>query len=322
MKNYNDFKHEIVPHIANLCSMRGMYPDILLMKDGIKPRNLEEKRIIDETNFRYGHQGASCLVGDYLLIIDVPEGKTGYQFRFSVNLLYDAYRDGAWEVVDRIVLNDLQKLEKLDHSILRNLKDYSMVKNKLLLCMRNAKRFNTQDSGFVFRRIDDMVMVLYVALKDNGPENRAITPMSRSIAETWGVSDDDVFSAALANTMRLSPPLIKLQLSACQLTDIGKPYQVSAQIPDSALVTTESAVDGAVAMFYAGMQERLSELMRGDFFAVFSGKDECHIHPVDRIPVRGLKALLDNVNRTYPDSMLTQHVFRYDAKRKELKKAL
>ena len=195
-----------------------------------------------------------------------------------------------------------------------------MVKNKLLLCVRNAESFNAQDSGFFFRQIDDMVMVLYIVLKDNGPENRAITPMSRSIAETWGVSDDDVFSAALENTMVLAPPRIKIQLPFCQPSE--KPYQVSAQVPDSALVTTESAVDGAVAMFYAGMQERLSELMRGDFFAVFSGKDECHIHPVDRIPVRGLKVLLDNVNRTYPDSMLTQHVFRYDAKRKELKKAL
>ena len=195
-----------------------------------------------------------------------------------------------------------------------------MVKNKLLLCVRNAESFNAQDSGFFFRQIDDMVMVLYIVLKDNGPENRAITPMSRSIAETWGVSDDDVFSAALENTMVLAPPRIKIQLPFCQPSE--KPYQVSAKVPDGALVTTESAVDGAVAMFYKGVQERLSEIMHGDYYALFSGKDECHIHPVDSIPVSGLKMLLDNVNRTYPDTMLTQHIYRYNAKKHELKMEL
>ncbi len=330
MKSYNEFKSEVVPHITNLCSERGMYPDVLLMKNGIRPRNPEEKRIIDETNFRYGHPGANCLVGDYLLIIDVPEGKTGYQFRFPIDALYSRYCTGSWEMVDKAVINELQKVETLDHSILRNLTDYSMVKDKLLLCMRNADRFNAKGSGFVFRRIGDMDMVLYVVLNDNKPENRLITPVSKSIAESWGLTEDEVFAVALDNTARISPPrafyfiddIIGINKNGCDLMSVLTPPRKVPMNPFSLTVSAIPSSDGASAMFYPGVFERLSEMAEGDFFAVFTGKDECHVHRVDGISCDTLKSQLVRMNREYPETVLTQYVYRYDSVKKELKVVL
>ena len=88
----------------------------------------------------------------------------------------------------------------------------------------------------------------------------------------------------------------------------------------SAAVTTLPTSDGAIAMFYPGVQERLSEMAGGDYYAVFTAKDECHVHRADSVTAKLLKERLTDVNHQFPATMLTTNVYYYNSEKRKLQK--
>ena len=62
MKSYNEFRNEIAPRVANLCSRKGLHMSVQLLRDGTTANDEASKILIDETNYLYGHAGADCLI--------------------------------------------------------------------------------------------------------------------------------------------------------------------------------------------------------------------------------------------------------------------
>ena len=100
-----------------------------------------------------------------------------------------------------------------------------------------------------------------------------------------------------------------------------KPLEKISSSPIGAVLTAIPQSDGAVALFYPGVQERLSEMSGGDYYVVFTAKDEAHIHPARTTTLKKLRELLWDSNHHFPQDMLTANVYYYDAKQKKLKKA-
>ncbi|MBR3560568.1 MAG: hypothetical protein IKN81_03445 [Oscillospiraceae bacterium] len=322
MKSYNEFRNEIAPRVANLCSRKGLHMSVQLLRDGTTASDEASKILIDETNYLYGHAGADCLIGDYLLLVNISKKRAGYRCRFALDLLFKLFCVGEWEMVDDAIIGDLQQAESMDRSVIENIRDYGQVKDKLLLCMRHSETCKIADRDMMCRLYGDMAMTLYAIVKEYGADKRMIAPVPRVITEAWRMSEEKIFTSAMANTERLMQPRISPNLPIIRNGGDFLSCLKQMQSPSQALVTTEPSPDGAIAMFYPGVQEYLAEIMQGDYFAVFTARDECHIHRVDNIPAEKLQAMLDDVNRRYSETMLTKYVYRYDAKRKELKKAL
>ena len=84
-------------------------------------------------------------------------------------------------------------------------------------------------------------------------------------------------------------------------------------------LTTTRGINGAIALFYPGVQERLAELMQGDFFVGFTSIHEAIVHPVSRQSAKCMKESIKEINAAFPkEEMLTNQVFRYSRQRKEL----
>ncbi len=94
----------------------------------------------------------------------------------------------------------------------------------------------------------------------------------------------------------------------------------SMQLNSGYVLTTTRQVNGAVALFYPGVQERLAELFGGSYYIAFTSIHEAQLHAYGTVKPSQVKdCLLDTLNYFPEEEVLTRRVFFYDAKKKCLK---
>ena len=325
--DYEQFRLEAVEKITRHCHLENTDRTLSLYTDGFTSEDPMLSELIDDTNRNTGHPGAKGLVGDYLVLL-IPQGKNRSGVaRFEVRTLYDAYREKGWEQVYEIVDTRVREAEDLDTPHLEDMPNYDAVRHRLILCLRNRANFKVRYGNFVFQRMDDMAIMLYFIVRDMGSD-RIITPVPRRIFEGWGVEEDRALSEALENTMRLSPPRMYKGIFDCMTQDrsLGdfmnpmKPLDTLPAPPMSATITAIPNTDGAVAMFYPGVMERISAMAGGDYYIVFTAKDEAHIHLPGTTTVPTLRSVLRETNLQFPADMLTSNIYFYDSKKKQMRR--
>ena len=83
-------------------------------------------------------------------------------------------------------------------------------------------------------------------------------------------------------------------------------------------LTTSKSINGAIAIFYPGVKERLGELF-GDYYVGFTSIHEAVIHPVARQSPLCMKESIREINAAFPrEEMLTNRVYRYNTWNQEL----
>ena len=326
---YGGFCLDTVQHITNHLADIGEEVKVTFYADGYVADSEEAERFIRQTNEKYGNQDAEVLVGDFILVSDEKNGLETYNCRFEVAYLWEEYLRSGWDRIDTIVDNNLRAAKKVDRSVFSTISDYAAVKDKLILCLRNISRNKFRHRDSLFQKFDDMAMVLYVIVGDDGKGTRLIAPVARKMTLSWGMNDDDILAAALMNTARLTPPRILVlglgMKGLCvedewDFMDPLSPLHKITSNPLGVLVTATPRTDGSVAVFYPGVLERLSEMAEGDFYVVFSGRDEAHIHLPNTVTLKKVRNVLLDTNRAFPEDMLTNNVYYYNSKQKALKK--
>ena len=109
--------------------------------------------------------------------------------------------------------------------------------------------------------------------------------VNNSIMKDTGCSCEELLTAAMANTMRLAPPLM-LDLSdhlisgnKANLLDLPAGSLLPGRGPF--VLTNEQQINGAVVLFYPGVMEKLKEFMTGGFYALPISIHEFLIVPND-----------------------------------------
>ena len=148
------------------------------------------------------------------------------------------------------------------------------------------------------------------------------------MAEKWNLTQEEIFREAMENTARQAPPRIYFDPSECVRRDpgVGDFMQQGYRMPDYNImlgpyITTLGTMNGAAAMFYPGVQERLAELLGGDYYAVFTAVHEARLHRPGELDPEHMLRILEEINAEWPDEMLTRQVYRYDACKKCLSPA-
>ena len=78
-------------------------------------------------------------------------------------------------------------------------------------------------------------------------------------------------------------------------------------------VTTTKQVNGAVAMFYPGVKERIAELYGDSYYVVFTSIHEARTHCRGAFSPRHMLRSLQETNQAFPtEEMLSETVFYYD----------
>ncbi len=280
----------------------------------------EDARFIRDTNVRYYHQDSERLQGDFAVLEKDGEGGVKKMFcRFSAEKLYEDYRRFGWDIVKEAVYENLGYCNSEEIGILDKLDDHEAVKGRLFLRPLSYNNFAWEAGGYIYRRVEDIALVLYVLIRDDekGIDSAKIP---KEMLKKWGMDADEVLDEAMLNTYCMAQPRIYLSPFEC----INPPFErgafMSFNSPITALdkwsiptVTTTKLTNGAIAMFYTGVKEKIAELYGDSYYVAFTSIHEARTHCRGVYPPRDILKSLKETNRVFPKGeMLSNKVFYYD----------
>ena len=286
-------------------------------------------------NARYFNEDSN-IIRSSILIIQLPfENGTEY-INFHVGELYRIYRKDGMKGVLPIVRGDIKGLRSSAGqtlTLLNQFGDYEAIRERLIIRPLNYDGNDKVLAKAIYRRTGDIALVLYISLgaTPHGTGRNIISTMvRRDMFQVWNVDEQETFDYALENTMRLQPPVfchVAMGLSGGGLKSRhvrfmdDESVQIDFNNPLAPALTTEQEVNGAIAAFYPGVMERLYRMVGGDFYLVFSGIYDVHIHPVDgKFKVSSMRTTLADMNRTANrrDELLSRQIYRYSGEKKEI----
>lgn len=182
-----------------------------------------------------------------------------------------------------------------------------------------------EDMPFMYKPISDIALVVYGIVADkDGILNTVKLPME--LIEKWEkeneIDEDDVFEQAMRNTEErykaaLYTNIFDIEntpILDCMLMENG--YRVTELTDNTvALITTTKKTNGAIAMWYSGVKEKISELYGGSsFYAAFTSIHEAMIHKVGTISIDSIRRNVTETNRIFgPHDTLSDKVWYYNA---------
>ena len=166
--------------------------------------------------------------------------------------------------------------------------------------------------------------MLYIELSYDGTNlNTSKVPLE--MLEMWGKAREEVMKNALINSSILAPPrMYRSFADAYKPTyDRGAFMALNRKVPplrefDVPTISTTRKLNGALAMFYPGVKERIAELYGGSYYVAFVGTDDVRLHKESSITPESVLEKLQNMNEVFPDEMLSNQVFLYRQDKKTL----
>ena len=139
--------------------------------------------------------------------------------------------------------------------------------------------------------------------------------LSKKDAENLGMTEEEIYAAALANTLRLFPPkLMNLWGYVEQNIGIGLPYEEDEVT--TYILTNQKEVDGAFYLMSRELVGNIAEMLEDDLYILPSSVNEVLLVRASEVRdgVDGLKAMVRDVNETIvaEKEILSYSVYHYD----------
>ena len=144
--------------------------------------------------------------------------------------------------------------------------------------------------------------------------------------EKWGQDEEYVFEEALKNTRVLAPPRVyrweQLIFDENYQGDDFMAENTGLYLSKGAVgncISTLARTNGAVAIFFPGVAEYISEYMGQDLYLVFTSIHEVMVHNAENVRPEELKDVLrETIKEATPESdYLTSSIYYYSRRRKE-----
>ena len=157
---------------------------------------------------------------------------------------------------------------------------YKEIRGQLIVRPLNYSLHIRDLKGCVYKKISDFVLALYQVLSDTG-SSLATSKIRRDELKKWGMEEQEekVIEDALENTARLYPACVYDKRIGCEVdflkTDISR--DDITFFSDHILLSTFRTTNGATALFYPGVREKMMDIMGGAFVAVFMNTNDVMI---------------------------------------------
>ncbi|MBR1485686.1 MAG: hypothetical protein IJ597_00330, partial [Synergistaceae bacterium] len=237
---------------------------------------------IIETNQRFSAQASPYLLKDFMTLERNFKGNSEIKFiqRIDLKATYELAQEKGFDAAFNEIKESIEQVKTSGVSaetlMKRNTSDYEGIREQLIIRPLNYKRYMNELSEYVYRRTGDIAFVLYQLLsysKENGISSSRIR---RDDLRKWNMQDkiDDVMKNALENTARIFPAVVYDYAKDKQVDFLNDEFtkeditnkQLSLNV---ILLSTEATTNGALALFYPGVCEKMLKIMGGSFAAVF-----------------------------------------------------
>lgn len=206
-----------------------------------------------------------------------------------------------------------------------DLYDYETVKENLIVRLNNYDKNKLRMKKVVHQVVGDMAIVLYAIVRFENNDYTAIK-VEKKLFQKWKVEENQCMADALLNTNLLYLPRIYdktpdhdsanseqgIFMTPMYDLKMRKGYTIN-------LLTNEKKRNGAAAIFYPGVKERIAQLMKDDFYIVFTSIHEAMLHSCSTVDPQRLKRSLLEVN-LYSEGaeVLSDSIYCYRREQKEM----
>lgn len=282
-------------------------------------------------NARYFNEDSNVLRSS-ILIVQLPVGKSAEYINFHVGELYRIYRKDGMERVLPMVKQDIRDIRASaagSLALLNQFGNYEAIREHLIIRPLNYDDSEKVLARGVYRRVGDMALVLYISLgeiKQGGGSNIMSAMVPRDTFRRWALDEQEVLDRALENTMRLQPPVLLTfgpdpqRMKHIPFMD-DESVRLDAGGPMGLNLSTEQELNGAIAAFYPGVLDRLSQMAGGDIYVLFTGISDLHVHPVNgKYELSAMRRTLADTNRDLNQNgeLLSRQVYLYSREEKKL----
>ncbi|MEG2440881.1 MAG: DUF5688 family protein [Acetivibrio sp.] len=205
---------------------------------------------------------------------------------------------------------------------LDDLGNYDDVKENLIVRLNNYTNNKTGMQSAVYHVIGDMAMVLYVIVREE--ENRYITvKVETNLFERWKVSKEEVLQDALLNTNLIYEPRIFDMRSYIGENQEEGDFMTSCydfilkRIEMGNVISNIEKYNGAIAFFYPGVRERIAEIIKDDYYLIFTSVHEAAIYLKSKTNAKYLKRKLQNINANNRGVEIVSNVVYYYSREKQ-----
>ena len=329
--DYNETMEKLIEKLETMNSWKGWKVQVKVLREGHRAKDPAESELIRNINAKYHNAGSDILKGNFFLIQfqQKDDEEKIWTSCFNLDYFCESIVNHGWETFDLTMDENVKLLEKYSNNTVANLLDsYDEIRNHLIIRPINYTDNRRILKDYVFHRIEDIALVLYVLAIDEREGDMHNVDCFKlpleEVTETWGLDPEEVWKEALINTFLFAPP--RMYTSA---EDWHKPpftkgafmatdYQLDPIDPlFGTIVTTTSKINGAIAMFYPGVLEKIAELVKGSFYVVFTSIHEARIYlerTSSQTTIR--KSFKRFLKMVHPGDIVTRRVFRYDANAK------
>lgn len=257
-----------------------------------------------------------------------------------LNQFFEEYQNGRdlndiiGDIADVYIANTVDK--QMDVSIVT---DFEKAKGNILPRLVNAEENQELLAQRPHMIMDDLAVTYHLEMgkSDNGNMSVAIT---NTILDMYGISQEELHDLAVANLEEKVPAtfqgmseVVKEMMLPQIMSDLDLSKEaaldyIEQMIPDGNeqmyVLSNDSRLNGAATVLNEKAMEDIAEKVGGDFFILPSSIHELLVVPKqDGMDYSSLEAMVQEVNATQvaPEEKLSDHVYEYDAKEKELYRA-
>ena len=234
--------------------------------------------------------------------------------------LFEEYEKGSWDNIRQIVQENVKMTRSINvDDVLKEIGNYEVIKERLIIRPINYTNNKYELKDISHKVCGDIALVLYIVLYDD-ERGLGTTKINRKQFEIWEKDFDEVFDEALVNTnIKALPRMYMNPIDTFRpsyekgafmsldsdITEIGR-----MQVP---VVTTTRQMNGAIAMFYPGVKEKIADLFGGSYYVAFTSIHDARVHRVGSISPKRILRTLKDINNEFPaDELLSGKVFLYD----------
>lgn len=329
---YEEFKGELFRIIMQQEEVKGK--KVMLLEKGFTTRDSKMLSMIRYINkVTFGRED-NIVRADYIHVV-WGEGNIRSMMNWSVREYFDKYKKIGWEGILPDLLIKIQNTGQSMDWLRQDNDGYRHSRERLIIRPINYERNKYELENCIYWRYGEIALTLYGVVSDQ-EDDYVTTKINRNLVDIWNVSDEVLLTNALHNTCALMPPRLyycsDLRRKHDRNEGVFMTGEQSGEISlfqvhldnelEGALgyrLSTTKGINGAIALFYPGVQERLAELMGGDYYVGFTSIHEAIIHPVNRQNPDNMKDSIHDINEVFPrEEMLTNRVFQYHVAHKEL----
>ena len=200
-------------------------------------------------------------------------------------------------------------MKTLEQEVLKKI-----AKKSLFVKLVNTERNESLVEQSISKVFLDLSAVVRVVLKMD-KEGMSSMALSKGAAEILGMTEEEIYAAALANTLRLFPPKL-MNLGRYVEMRIGAELPLGEDEVTTYILTNQKEVDGAIYFMSPEVVGAIAEALEDDLYILPSSVNEVLLVRASELEdgVDELKEMVRDANETVvaEKDILSYNVYHYD----------